>query len=94
MLSEIAKITIPVFLSMNLIYPNWISSDIIHIINIPWLYHTDQTGVLMHLAPSVYKKSENVIFLMVGNDSTLRLSILTRPTSISRIECSMKVVLQ
>lgn len=87
MLSEITKITIPVFLSMNLIYPNWISPGIIHIINIPWLYCTDQTGVLMHLALSLYKKSENIIFLMVFKIDNLKVESFPKFTSISGIEC-------
>lgn len=63
MLSEMTKIIIPVFLSMNHIYFNWIQLGRIHIMNIPCFYHTVE--VFMDLACSAYKKSEHTIFLMV-----------------------------
>lgn len=63
MFSEMTKIIIPVFLSMNHIYFNWIWVGRIHIINIPCLYH--RVEVFMDLARSACKKSEHRIFLMV-----------------------------
>lgn len=63
MFSEMTKIIIPVFLSMNHIYFNWIWVGRIHIINIPCLYH--RVEVFMDLACSACKKSEHTIFLMV-----------------------------